>query len=153
MVIALEPEVILPEQLSLHRDHWTGERRLAFAILADAVGTLVQPIVVGAKPSFERELESAKRWFESDDDSWPFAFVNVASLLGLDPEYLRQIIASRLIPARLATAVRGEIRQLKRHAAINSCRRLMSKPAVAPDDPELPHLYARNARAARGRAR
>ena len=47
----------------------------------------------GATSAIERELyQDAYRWVVSDDDSWPFSFLNVSRLLKLAPENLRQDI-------------------------------------------------------------
>jgi hypothetical protein len=37
-----------------------------------------------------RLAREAEEWFASDDSQWPFAFVNVCKILGLNPSYIRQ---------------------------------------------------------------
>ncbi len=41
---------------------------------------------VGAR-QLAREAEA---WFFSDETSWPFAFVNICTILHLDPDYIRR---------------------------------------------------------------
>jgi len=36
-----------------------------------------------------RLAREAEAWFFADDDHWPFAFVNICAVLGLDPAYIR----------------------------------------------------------------
>lgn len=36
-----------------------------------------------------RLAKDAEQWFFSDEQRWPFSFVNICAVLGLDAEYLR----------------------------------------------------------------
>jgi hypothetical protein len=89
--LGLEPETVLPSQFfdrfqidaSLQ-----PEKRLMLAVLEDAVGTF-QKYAIAPGRRARRLFAEAEEWFNSDDASWPFAFVNVSQALGLEPLYLR----------------------------------------------------------------
>ena len=67
----------------------TNQKDLAAGVLKQAAQDLRR--FHGAKSAIERELYlDAYRWVISDDCSWPFSFLNVAHLLNLAPETLRQ---------------------------------------------------------------
>lgn len=65
-----------------------GEERLAFAVLDDAVGCLLQDKDPWKVPShlFRREAE---QWIQSRDRATLFSFENVCSILSLDAEKTR----------------------------------------------------------------
>jgi hypothetical protein len=84
----LPPAAVLPEQfhhsgsgLSSGR----GEVALMRAVLEDAISCFQRT----PGPGTERLVKDAERWLFSDDLSWPFSFVNICAVLGLDAEYVR----------------------------------------------------------------
>ena len=71
------------EQASTH-----PEDPLAVGVLRQAVHDLRR--FRRATGRAERELyRDAHRWISTDDDSWPYSFVNVCKLLDVPPETLR----------------------------------------------------------------
>lgn len=67
-----------------------GERRLMLAALMDAIRILRQP---GTRPNTASRVWLAeKRWLDSDEHIWPFAFVSICNALGLDPSYVRRCV-------------------------------------------------------------
>ena len=88
---------LLPRSLFRFLRHATagqGERRLAVAVLEEAVDCLEERPV---NPEFEGRLTrwEAETWFESEDAEWPFSFMNVCLVLHLDAEAIRQRIRMR----------------------------------------------------------
>ena len=88
---------LLPRSLFRFLRHATagqGERRLAVAVLEEAVDCLEErrrnPEVEGRLTSWE-----AEQWFESEDAEWPFSFKNVCLVLHLDAEAIRERIRLR----------------------------------------------------------
>ncbi len=87
---------LLPRSLFRFLRHATagqGERRLAVAVLEEAVDCLEErrnPDEVGRLTSWE-----AEQWFESEDSEWPFSFKNVCLVLHLDAEAIRERIRLR----------------------------------------------------------
>jgi hypothetical protein len=82
---------VLPEQFYRLPDstqQMSGEAALMYAVLEDAIscfqkGTLAN----GRRP--QRLAREAEEWFFTDDLRWPFSFVNICAVLGLDPEFIR----------------------------------------------------------------
>jgi hypothetical protein len=84
----LPPAAVLPEQFyssSTGKDSERGEVALMRAVLEDAINCFQR----GAGPSPDRMAKDAERWLFSDDARWPFSFVNICTVLGLNSEYLR----------------------------------------------------------------
>jgi hypothetical protein len=69
-----------------------GERRLMLAVLIDAIRafTLYRPVTpeLRAYRSWLRE----RAWFQADDRTQPFSFVNICDSLGLNPDYVRRCV-------------------------------------------------------------
>jgi len=61
---------------------------LMLAVLEDAVGTF-QKYVNARERNGQRLFEEVEQWFDSDDQEWPYSFVNVSQALGLDVSYMR----------------------------------------------------------------
>jgi hypothetical protein len=55
------------------------------AVLEDAISCFQQ--ISGSNT--ERTAKEAERWLFSDDLRWPFSFVNICAVLGLNAEYMR----------------------------------------------------------------
>jgi hypothetical protein len=67
----------------------TSQRDLAAGVLKQARQDLRR--FRNATSRIERELYlDAYYWFRSNDYTWPFSFLNVCQLLGLDPEAVRE---------------------------------------------------------------
>ncbi|HJY80653.1 MAG TPA: hypothetical protein VKK81_06160 [Candidatus Binatia bacterium] len=66
-----------------------GEVALMRAVLEDALNCVAkQSSSRGRRP--QRLAREAEAWIFADDDHWPFAFVNICTVLGLDPGYVRR---------------------------------------------------------------
>ena len=65
----------------------TGEQRLLLALLSDAMQAYSAELARRKRPHRIREL---RRWFESTDRSYVFAFESVCDALGLDVGYVRR---------------------------------------------------------------
>lgn len=87
-----QPDSLLPAQFFValkQRSQACGERRLMAAILEDAVDCFQK--YLWAKDNRSRNLRlEAESWFLSDDDSWPFSFINVCYALDLEPGFIRR---------------------------------------------------------------
>ncbi len=87
----LSSSAILPAQFygpSAGLDTSRGEIALMRAVLEDAVGCFQKQVVSGGR-RVQRLAREAEEWFFTDDHHWPFSFVNICGVLGLDPEYIR----------------------------------------------------------------
>ena len=87
-----EPDTILPSQFSdrVNLGHSSyPEKRLMLAVLEDAVATF-QRYVDARDRRGQRLHREAEEWFQSDENEWPFAFVNICNALEIEPEYLRR---------------------------------------------------------------
>jgi hypothetical protein len=86
-----QPDMLLPAQFFAHvrkRVPQEAEYRLVVAILQDAIECFQKH--VNAPDRKARQLfVDAEAWIAADDRTWPYSFVNVCELLGLDPGNLR----------------------------------------------------------------
>ncbi len=92
----LQPDTLLPTQYfaSLKRkSHQEPERRLAIAVLEDAVDCFQKHLLARDRKS-QQLFVDADEWISSDDRSWPFAFENICDLLQINSEYLRRGLAA-----------------------------------------------------------
>jgi len=83
----LAPETILASQFLGERvspTTFSGEARLALAILQDAIQIYCKP-----EASLRLRREAAS-WLGSSDRSWCFSFERICEALGLEPEYVRR---------------------------------------------------------------
>ena len=55
------------------------------AVLEDAVNCFQRT----AGPGSEHVAKDAERWLFSNDTRWPFSFINICGVLGLNAEYVR----------------------------------------------------------------
>ena len=86
-----EPDSILPAQFfaALREKPPAGpEYLLAAAILEDAIECF-QKHCEARESKTRRLYEDAEEWISSDDRQWPFSYVNICELLGLQPDCLR----------------------------------------------------------------
>lgn len=95
----------------------TGEQRLMFAVLADAVDLYLKHAGATA-PHHAALFADAERWIEDDDTTWLYAFVPICDHFGLDPD-----------------AVRGGLRAWK--------RRVRGEPALAAPAPAVDEAVPR----------
>src|SRR5713101_4192774 len=87
----LPPAPILPEQFyssptGTNTAH--GEIALMRAVLEDAVNCFQKQFVKNGRRT-QRLAREAEEWLFRNDYHWPFSFVNICAVLGLDPEYIR----------------------------------------------------------------
>lgn len=85
----LNPTVVLPSQTEATGTHWSGERRLALAVLEDAIATLFRNLRISGNKKARLEILEVDRWIDSPSTLSPFSFENVCTACFLDPEYLR----------------------------------------------------------------
>lgn len=71
------------------RGKWSGEARLALALIEDAILTVRATDGVRTARAHRLATE-AWGWLASRDTSQPFAFENVCDYLGLDPGWIRR---------------------------------------------------------------
>jgi hypothetical protein len=87
-----QPDTMLPSQYfsaMRKRVPQEAEYRLVVAVLEDAIDCYQKHS--DARDSKTRQLfEDAAQWVGSDDRSWPFSFLNICDVLGLDPAYVRE---------------------------------------------------------------
>jgi len=81
------PEQVFPSQTS--RCPERPETILMRAVLADAF-VCVQHGIVNEERRARRLAQEAEARFLSDDDHWPFSFVSICAVLGLEPGYIRR---------------------------------------------------------------
>ena len=102
-----DPDLVLPEQF-VNRGSWSGERRLMLATLGEAVATL-QRYFDDPTQRGQRLYNEAQDWIRSDDTSWAFAFEPICSIVGIDPDYLRQGLATWMATRRGSSANRRRL--------------------------------------------
>lgn len=84
--------VILPEQFyasPVKGQVQDGEVALRRAILEDAIRCFQRRFVRKGR-RVRRLAQEAEEWFAADDTDWPFSFVNICAVLGLEPDYIRR---------------------------------------------------------------
>jgi len=87
----LSSSVILPAQFygsAAGLDTTRGETALRRAVLEDAIGCFQKQTVNSGRRA-QRLAREAEAWLFANDYNWPFSFVNICAVLGLDPEYIR----------------------------------------------------------------
>ena len=93
--VELEPESVLPSQYFAEAAvdaSLQAEKRLMLAVLEDAVGTF-QKYVNARDRSALKLFTEVEDWFASDDQDWPYSFLNIGQALGLEVAYLRRGLA------------------------------------------------------------
>mgnify|MGYP005840395805 CR=1 FL=1 len=86
-------DVVLPEQFFLRggTSQRSGERALMWAVLTDGIECYrkhIDATVAADRVSF---LE-AESWIFRNDYDWPFSFVNLCEVFGLDPAGIRRAL-------------------------------------------------------------
>ena len=74
------------------------------AVLEDAL--YCYRLGTGSTTRIQRLAYEADAWFSSEDERWPFAFLNVCRALGLDPAEIRRALRHNDDPAPLETATK-----------------------------------------------
>lgn len=86
---AISYVAVMPEQFfSLPCCYDKGEAALMYAVLEDALNCFAKQFVENGL-RVRSLAEEAERWLFSDDDCWPFSFVNICLALKIDPGYVR----------------------------------------------------------------
>jgi hypothetical protein len=62
------------------------------AVLIDAIRTLSVQQPSDARPQLYRAWVKELAWLQSDDQTYPFSFVNICSALGFDADYVRRSV-------------------------------------------------------------
>ena len=109
----LIPEAVLPEQFygpPRGTARTSGQVALMRAVLTDAIACYQKQFLAKGRRS-ERVAKEAEEWLFGDNESWPFAFVNVCAALGMDPAYVRRGLR------RTRQLSRAKTKQKLRHAA------------------------------------
>lgn len=88
----LPPAAILPEQfhgspIGVHAAR--GEVALMRAVLEDALECLQKQSRKTGRRA-QRLAREAEEWLLKDDQQWPFSFLNICHVLGIDPGYIRR---------------------------------------------------------------
>jgi hypothetical protein len=84
---------ILPPDLPTGRSA-TAEQRLMRAVLDDALDVLLDTRPHGWRGRTLRA--DTEHWLLANDVAWPFSFLNVCRVLGVDPASIRQNVESAL---------------------------------------------------------
>lgn len=101
---------LLPAQLPA-ATHLTPEKKLAAAVLASA---LVEVRDHHGSPSHRHRVNEALEWIALNDREWPFSFVRLCDLFGLEVEWVRGVVAGWV---RVPLEQRKPINFLYRQAA------------------------------------
>jgi hypothetical protein len=101
----LSLDAVLPEQIwadPATRQSKCPEAVLMRAVLEDAIVCFQRQFYISG-PRAQRLAREAESWFFSNDSQWPFAFVNICTVLGFNPEYIRMGLRrwDRKNPAKL----------------------------------------------------
>ena len=93
------PTIVVPAQffdLTPGRHVPAGVRRLMVAILDDAI-CVCRKYRHAATRDKRRLYHRARRWIESDDQSWVFSFLRITEALGIEPDLLKRGLRERRI--------------------------------------------------------
>jgi hypothetical protein len=83
---------IVPEQFyNTPANVYQGRPEVALmrAVLEDAVNCVRHGLWAKGRRK-HRMAQEAEEWVFTDDLQWPFSFLNICMVLGLDPQYIRQ---------------------------------------------------------------
>ncbi|MGH7785773.1 MAG: hypothetical protein ACRERC_02845 [Candidatus Binatia bacterium] len=80
---------LLPTQMP-SPTHWSAEKKLAAAVLASA---LVEIRDHHGSPAHRRRVAEALEWVHGEDEDWPYTFLRLCALFGLEAEWVRAEVA------------------------------------------------------------
>ena len=83
---------VLPEQFFNSQASFFTERPVAAllrAVLEDALACFQSQFRTEGR-RVQREAQEAEAWFLSQEEDWPFSFMAVCAVLGLEPQAIRQ---------------------------------------------------------------
>jgi hypothetical protein len=83
-------EVLVPSQ-GTSPCAWSPEKRLAGAVLRDALLEVRRP---GNDPRSRTRIAEDLAWIRDDDSDWPFSFLRLCAVFGLDPAWVRQTVVA-----------------------------------------------------------
>ncbi len=88
--------LVLPEQFfTVHqRESLRGEQALMRAIIEDAIECFQEGTFKKGR-RVEHLAKEAEKWLFSNEERWPFSFVNICRFLDLEPEYIRRGLKKR----------------------------------------------------------
>lgn len=69
-------------------DQWSGEKRLAFYVLADGLEQYRDNILPTSSERW-RIFREIHEWLADEDTTWPWAFRSLCDLFDLDAEWIR----------------------------------------------------------------
>jgi hypothetical protein len=98
-------ELVIPSQFHTQAtEAWCpGEKQLVLAVLTDAIDVLVAGPAV-SNPRRRQLYDETAAWFGSNDTEWPYSFVNICDVLGLDVRSVRNALVRRCEEARQRSA-------------------------------------------------
>ena len=79
---------MVPAQMPSPSD-WSPEKKLAAAVLT---GALVEVRDRHHESQYRRKIAEDLAWIFSDEIHWPYAFIPLCQLLGLEPAYVRDMV-------------------------------------------------------------
>jgi hypothetical protein len=125
----LTPEVILPGQMSSGarcNADTSGARALILAILEDAVRCIERGR--RRRRKIDRQRAEAEAWVRCDNQEWPFSFVSICDVLGIDADALRlRLLADSEAPAGRGAETRAHATPPQTDAHRSGCPRKMSR--------------------------
>ena len=98
----LVPDAALPSQFA---DIWhrtraiSPERALALAVLQEAVVDL-EKYRFAKRRRQQRMFWEAYEWIVSNDRRWPFSYINLCELIGMDADSARKRLLGEMAPPR-----------------------------------------------------
>ena len=89
---ALPLAAVLPAQFHnapVNATASSGEVALMRAVLEDAIECFQKQAFKSDRRT-QRLAREAEEWLCKDDQQWPFSFLNICNVLGIDPDYIRR---------------------------------------------------------------
>lgn len=88
---------------------WTAEKKLAGAVLA---GALVEVRDRHGDVAYARRIREDLHWIRCDDVKWPYSFLRLCQLFGLEADYVRAVVDRWLLePATRSHRITSPHRQ------------------------------------------
>jgi|SRR5215831_14257857 len=116
-MLRLDVDTMLPSQFHTARAKGPAQALMA-AVLEHALHDLSQPRT--RTPSLNCQRRTARNdavcFFESDDRHWPYSFVNICDVLGIDPGWVRQRLGL-VLSGHIRTGCPGPRPTVRRHHA------------------------------------